>query len=319
MGKTGYTCVRHVLCGINLFFWVSVCLCSTNQLVPDSRNHSGSDCTLFVFHCFHPLNQVLGCCILSIGIWLHVSWETYARILPSYHVLSADNLAIVSGALMILIAFCGCCGSWFQSKCLLISYLTVIVAIMVLEITAGTLGYFFRHTIKDTLHMELADGLKFRYSINDTNGMVVTWDQVQTTFNCCGVDSYRDWYRISAWPENEWVPSSCCVDDPLPLNITEAAEAVETSNNSTEAVCGRDPDKELSRFKTSGCFKKIRHWILEHLHYVGLTCIVFAFIQFFSIVAALLVVCTMDYKRGRPRKGSSRPTYNRVPTLVHVT
>ena len=265
---------------------------------------------------------MLGCCILSIGIWLHVSWETYARILPSYHVLSADNLAIASGALMVLIGFCGCCGSWFQSKCLLISYLTVIVTIMLLEITAGALGYFFRHSIRDTLHTELMDGLKYRYSLNDTNGMKVTWDQVQRTFNCCGVDNYEDWYHISAWPDNKWVPDSCCAEAAA-LNLTEAADAAETgggvsdagNSNKTEAVCGRDPDKESGRYKSSGCFKRIRHWILEHLHYVGLTCIVFAFIQFFSIVAALLVICTMDFKRGRPRKGSSRPTYNRVPTL----
>jgi tetraspanin-9 len=228
-------------------------------------------------------------------------------------------MAIAAGVLMILIGFCGCCGSWFQSKFLLISYLTVIVTIMVLEITAGTLGYFFRHTIRDTLHTELIEGIRFRYSENDTNGMKVTWDQVQNAFNCCGVDHYQDWYNISAWEDKEWVPASCCGQVP-PLNITDAAEASETSSSSsggnvTEPVCGRNPAEESVRFKTNGCFKKIRHFILEHLHYVGLTCIVFAFIQFFSIVAALLVVCTMDYKRSRPRKGSSRPTYNRVPTL----
>ena len=211
---------------------------------------------------------------------------------------------------MVLIGFCGCCGSWFQSKCLLVSYLTVIVTIMLLEITAGTLGYFFRQTIKETLHQELIDGIKFRYNVNDTNGMQTTWDQVQRAFNCCGVDSYQDWYNISAWPQEEWVPETCCAPEYL-LNITEAAEAA------TEAppVCGRNPDKESAMYKSHGCFKKIRHFILEHLHVVGLTCIIFAFIQFFSIVGALLIICTMDYRTNRPRKGSSRPTYNRVPTL----
>ena len=43
----------------------------------------------------------------------------------------------------------------------------------------GTLGYFFRQTIKETLHQELIDGIKFRYNVNDTNGMQTTWDQVQ--------------------------------------------------------------------------------------------------------------------------------------------
>ena len=247
---------------------------------------------------------------MAIGVWLRISWDTYSRILPSYHVLSADNLAIGAGALMILIGFCGCCGSWFQSKCLLVSYLAVIVAIMLLEVTAGTLGYFFRAQIRETLHQELVDGIKNKYSENDTFGMHSTWDHVQTHFNCCGVDTYQDWYHISAWKEEERVPETCCVS----VNGTSETLFDLDEKNSTE-ICGRDVARDLPRFRTHGCFKKIRHWILEHLHVVGLTCIIFAFIQFFSIVAALLVVCTMDYKRTRPRKGNSRPTYNRVPTL----
>lgn len=30
-------------------------------------------------------------------------------------------------------------------------------------------------------------------------------------FKCCGVKSYQDWFHISAWPDQEWVPSSCCL------------------------------------------------------------------------------------------------------------
>lgn len=277
MGKTGYTCIRHILCGVNLFFWL------------------------------------LGTTILGIGIYLHIEWDKYSQILPAYHVLSTDNLAIVSGALMLLIAFCGCCGSWFQSKCLLVSYLSVIVLIMLLEITAGVLGYVFRQEIKATLHSELMDGIKFKYDPNNTtNGISVTWDHVQRAFNCCGVDHYQDWYKISAWPEKDYVPSSCCVDIP-PVNGTEGSTTTPAPGEEPY-VCGRDPEKDLPRFRSNGCFKRIRHWILEHLHIVGLTCIIFAFIQFFSIVAALLVVCTMDYKRGRRGRKAS-PSYNRVPTL----
>ncbi|KAI1297161.1 Tetraspanin-9 [Halotydeus destructor] len=269
-GKTGYSCIRHVLCGVNLIFWI------------------------------------LGACILSVGIWLNISYDTYARILPSYHVLSADNLAIVAGALMVIIGFFGCCGSWFQSKCLLVTYLSIIVVIMLLQITAGTLGYVFRGHIKATLRRELVDGIKYKYDANDTNGMASTWNKLQETFNCCGVDEYQDWYNISAWPSEQWVPESCC----LPANTTES-----TDQSSETATCGRNPEVDAYRYRSHGCYNKFRHWIIEHLHIVGTTCIVFAFIQFFSIVSAALIVCTMDYKRRRPRAGSSRPTYNRVPTL----
>jgi hypothetical protein len=278
MGKTGYTCIRYLLCSVNLFFWV------------------------------------LGCCILSVGIWLNVSLESYVRMLPSYHLLSADNLSIFAGVLMLGIGFCGCCGAWFQNKCLLGTYLTAIVAVMLLEVAAGTLGFVFRSGIKSTLRQELMAGVRERYALDDNNGLLSTWDQIQVKFNCCGVDEHSDWYKIKAWPDEEWVPESCCI----PSNGSETLHQIydEDSNRTSTDICGRDMKRDASRIKTSGCFNKIRFWVLEHLHLVGLTCIIFAFIQFFAIVSALLVVCTMDFKkRFRPRNGSCRPTYNRVPTL----
>lgn len=30
-------------------------------------------------------------------------------------------------------------------------------------------------------------------------------------FECCGVDNQTDWYYISAWPDRQNVPASCCV------------------------------------------------------------------------------------------------------------
>jgi tetraspanin-9 len=272
MMATGYTCIRHFLCFINLLFWI------------------------------------LGSCILGVGIWLTISYETYARILPSYHILSADNLAIIVGCFTFLIAFCGCCGAWFQNKCLLSTYLTSIVILMILEITVGTLSFAFRKSLTHTLRQELLDGIQDRYLLDDSNGIKTTWDQIQLNFNCCGVNNYTDWYQISAWPSNNWVPNSCCI----PVTHNETEYEIED-----EEQCGQNPDLEFSRFRRHGCYYKIRYFVLNNLHIVGLTSIVVAFIQFVAIVGALLIVCTMDYKkRNRPIfNHNSRPTYNRVPTL----
>lgn len=36
------------------------------------------------------------------------------------------------------------------------------------------------------------------------------WDRVQSELQCCGVNSYEDWYFIENWPREKWVPKSCC-------------------------------------------------------------------------------------------------------------
>lgn len=65
--------------------------------------------------------QLTGCALLSIGVWLRVSYEGYATLLPQYALLSADIVAIIIGALTIVLSFFACCGSWLQSRCLLIT------------------------------------------------------------------------------------------------------------------------------------------------------------------------------------------------------
>jgi hypothetical protein len=49
-----------------------------------------------------------------------LAYEGYTALLPQQSVLSADNLLIGIGVAMFVVAFFGCCGSWFQSRCMLV-------------------------------------------------------------------------------------------------------------------------------------------------------------------------------------------------------
>jgi len=203
---------------------------------------------------------------------------------------------------------------------------------MILEIGVGTIAFAFRRTFGDTFRQELLDGIKQRYVLDDRNCMTATWDQIQMRFECCGVSNNTDWYKIKAWPEQDWVPQSCCISTPIHDTNNEtssvttlasfaneiiADEEIEELHSSTNGhSCGRSPD-DVIRYRRHGCFTKIRSFVLKNLHIVGITSIAAAFIQFFVIVGALLIVCTMDYKKqNRPiMNHNSCPTYNRVPTL----
>lgn len=66
------------------------------------------------------MTQICGSCFLGLGLWLKLSYEGYASLLPENAGLSADCILITFGVLSLIISFFGCCGSWFQSRCLLI-------------------------------------------------------------------------------------------------------------------------------------------------------------------------------------------------------
>lgn len=246
MGKTGYTCVRHTLCCYNLLFWI------------------------------------LGCGMTGVGIWLHLAYGGYSTVLPTHRVLSADGLCLTAGVVTFVLAFLGCCGAWFQSKCLLCTYFVLLIVIFLLEFTAGTLGFVYRKDIGRSLMHEMTTGIKQKYTPDDANGLAEVWDHIHSKFQCCGVQSYRDWHRIAAWPKKDWVPHSCCLD--------------EFSNN---ASCGQAGNPDL--LHQGGCYQKLHMWIMKRLYIVGIICMSFAFVQLFGLISAMVLLCTASEKRKKKR------------------
>lgn len=64
--------------------------------------------------------------------------------------------------------------------------------------------------------MDIKDGIVKHYNSTDRGGMLLSpsvstiWDRLQMEVQCCGVNSYEDWYHIDQWPREKWVPKSCC-------------------------------------------------------------------------------------------------------------
>lgn len=94
-------------------------------------------------------------------------------------------------------------------------YFSLIILLFLSQFIVGALAFVFRGGIGRTLAMELKDGIVKHYNVTDRGGMIAPsvssiWDKVQVDLHCCGVNSYEDWYHIDSWPNQKWVPKSCC-------------------------------------------------------------------------------------------------------------
>lgn len=65
--------------------------------------------------------QLCGCGLLGVGIWLSVSQGSFATFSPSLPALSAANMVIGIGAIVMVTGFLGCLGAIKENKCLLLS------------------------------------------------------------------------------------------------------------------------------------------------------------------------------------------------------
>lgn len=67
------------------------------------------------------LFQLGGCGLLGVGVWLSVSQGSFATLSPSFPSISAANLIITLGAVIMVTGFLGCLGAIKENKCLLLS------------------------------------------------------------------------------------------------------------------------------------------------------------------------------------------------------
>ncbi|KAF5904744.1 tetraspanin-9-like isoform X1 [Clarias magur] len=78
-------------------------------------------CLKYMMFLFNLIFWLCGCGLLGVGIWLAVSQGSFATFSPSFPSLSAANLVIAIGAIVMVTGFLGCLGAIKENKCLLLS------------------------------------------------------------------------------------------------------------------------------------------------------------------------------------------------------
>ncbi|XP_078586593.1 tetraspanin-4-like isoform X1 [Branchiostoma floridae x Branchiostoma japonicum] len=226
-------------------------------------------CIQYLMFTFNLLFWLAGCGILGVGIWLRVTQGDFATLVPSIPFVTAPNLCIIAGVIVMVVGFIGCCGALKENKCLLLTlgtpvtlvvfvpifiqifilipkeycllvgclfililamavnalyigdtktykrvllctpFFVMLFIIFCLEITAGALAYVYRDHLEKFAREDLTRGMN-QYGMTGQSGLTRAWDLFQTEKHCCGVNNSTDWFNRPVWPNQSWVPDSCC-------------------------------------------------------------------------------------------------------------
>jgi len=170
---------------------------------------------------------VLGVVTLGFGVWILVDKPSFldlftnAEDILSEHDINGFDLGVYAGAPIILIviavivsliAFFGCFGALKESKCLLITYFVILLAIFIGAIVGAVL--IFQGDFESQIKSPLKDSIKYYKDSpadDDTQGIAFknVWNTVQEELRCCGVDNATDWRAIT-WEGNDNKPEGCC-------------------------------------------------------------------------------------------------------------
>ncbi|XP_038128254.1 tetraspanin-9-like, partial [Cyprinodon tularosa] len=93
---------------------------------------------------FNLLFWLGGCGILGVGIWLSVTQGNFATLSSSLPSLSAANLLIAVGTIIMVIGCLGCVGAVKESRPLLLAFFILLLLIFFLEILSIMLFFIYQ-------------------------------------------------------------------------------------------------------------------------------------------------------------------------------
>lgn len=200
----------------------------------------GMACVKYLLFCFNLLFAFSGITILTVGVIFHIAYSHYSNfVYPSFQI--APLVLIGVGVVIFIVAFFGCCGAVKENQCMIITFSILLVAIFILEVSAGVFGYIRRNEVGTMLEDKLNTTI-YEYYKNEE--IRKTWDIAQHEGECCGIRGPKDWHLVM---KNDTLPHTCC-----PNTADDGSCTITTPNH-----------------YTASCFDKLRDMFSNYATVIG--------------------------------------------------
>ncbi|XP_014479246.1 PREDICTED: tetraspanin-5 isoform X2 [Dinoponera quadriceps] len=177
-----------------------------------------SCCLKYVIFGFNVMFWWLGLGIMGVGVWAWTEKDTFNNLSRLTNIaLDPAFILILVGAVTFIIGFTGCVGALRENTCLLAAYAIFLALLLLIEMTAGVLGFIF----KDWIKSQATGGFQafiIHYREDPDQQNLIDWIQ-EDWLQCCGVEGPKDWDRNNYFNcsssdigsrEACGVPFSCC-------------------------------------------------------------------------------------------------------------
>lgn len=154
-------------------------------------------CIKYLMFAFNFLFWLLGCAMLGVGIWLLVS-DDFSKYSDADEKLgfiyTGAYILVAIGALIMIIGFLGCCGAIRESQCMLGCFFVLLFLIFAVLLGAGIWAVIAKDDVKDLVRDVLNNQIDRACDAKDPNSKSINFlDDVQTQFQCCGVDGLKSY------------------------------------------------------------------------------------------------------------------------------
>ncbi|CAF0818442.1 unnamed protein product [Didymodactylos carnosus] len=201
---------------------------------------------------------IAGLALLITGSVAHSHAKQYAEI-TGYSLMSGAGFIIALGVIILILCILGFIGAWKNHLNLLKAFIVSLGIILLLQLIAAIIAFTLRNKADERLRGQLLSSM-INYRTDGNSRARTEWNRVQTTYECCGVDSWQDWKNHT---DIGMPPKSCC------------------KNNDCTA-----PPQYYDR----GCYEAARSLFYRYSKALGGVTIFFFFIEIIGLALAVLLL-----------------------------
>ncbi|KAK5865961.1 hypothetical protein PBY51_020191 [Eleginops maclovinus] len=162
-----------------------------------------------------------GAGILGVGVWVKVDSGSLLGLLEDVdgapsgltQLVNVAYLLIAVGTVLLLIGFLGCCGAVKESRCMLLTFFSIVLILFLIEVAGAVVLFVFDGLAEDLLGQledEVQQSIRKQYGSNE--GFTSLWNATMEEFTCCGYKNYTDFEGSPFFVDNgmDVYPQTCC-------------------------------------------------------------------------------------------------------------
>lgn len=223
----------------------------------------GAKCLKVILIIVNVIFFLAGAAVLGAGLWVRFdpNLEKFSGLGTEFEeIKDALNLAayilIAFGAFTFVVGFCGCCGAMRESKCLLGTYILLVLIVLGAEIGGGVYGYINKDELLTEFDKVATTYLTTKYGRKGNGDGDEAWNVVMQAFKCCGVHGAADFKNYNSTPGAS-VPDSCCVLNKEETKVVNTFECQKEAKNGVKT-------KTASLYGV-GCLDEVKRLINQNM------------------------------------------------------
>ncbi|XP_067000703.1 CD9 antigen [Anabrus simplex] len=264
MGLSGcYAILKYLVVLVNLFFWLA------------------------------------GLAILILSIWLLTDSSFYLSVTQEEaHYNIGLGIFLVTGAVLFIVGFLGCCGAFKESTCMLVAFFWFLLIVLVAEIAAAAWAYANSDVLKEMLRANVKHTVKEEYGV--IKSRTDTFDAIQKGLQCCGAESYLDWKgskfdKTNVDKQGVKNPIELAASAILPI-FNVPASCCRGKETDTSCILGRNVGyvaRISGQMYSEGCIDKLINIVEEYKTPVIVVGFIIGIMQVLGLIFSLVLCCAI--------------------------